>query len=101
MAHRGRPDWCLGRHASDDGLGGLLRGSGSSRSAGNNGTVKIDGVEFDTHPDNEPHVGCIFQVDFYGFDVTSPTGFVTFETQAADHQPAPHAGQRRSRGPGR
>lgn len=35
---------------------------------GNNGTVKIDGVEFDTHPDNEPHVGCIFQVDFYGFD---------------------------------
>lgn len=35
---------------------------------GNNGTVKIDGVEFDTHPDNEPHVGCTFQVDFYGFD---------------------------------
>ncbi len=35
---------------------------------GNNGTVKIDGVEFDTHPNNQPHVGCIFQVDFYGYD---------------------------------
>jgi len=35
---------------------------------GNNGTVKIDGVAFDDHPDNEPHVGCTFQVDFYGFD---------------------------------
>jgi hypothetical protein len=35
---------------------------------GNNGTVKIDGVPFDSYPDNEPHPGCIFQVDFYGFD---------------------------------
>jgi hypothetical protein len=35
---------------------------------GDNGTVKVDGVEFDDHPDNEPHVGCVFQVDFYGFD---------------------------------
>ena len=36
--------------------------------AGNNGTVKIDGLEWDNHPDNEPHVGCTFEVDFYGFD---------------------------------
>jgi hypothetical protein len=35
---------------------------------GNNGTVKVDAEAFDTHPDNEPHVGCMFQVDFYGFD---------------------------------
>jgi hypothetical protein len=35
---------------------------------GDNGTVKIDGVEFDALPDNQPHVGCEFQVDFYGFD---------------------------------
>jgi hypothetical protein len=35
---------------------------------GNNGTIKIDAEAFDTHPDNEPHVGCQFQVDFYGFD---------------------------------
>jgi hypothetical protein len=36
--------------------------------AGNNGTVKIDRVEFDSHPNNQPHVTCSFQVDFYGFD---------------------------------
>ena len=46
---------------------------------GNNGTVKIDGVAFDDAPDNEPHVGCIFQVDFYGFDEGDLTADVTFE----------------------
>lgn len=35
---------------------------------GNNGTVKVDAEPFDNHPDNQPHVGCNFQVDFYGFD---------------------------------
>jgi LPXTG-motif cell wall-anchored protein len=46
---------------------------------GNNGTVKVDGVEFDDHPDNEPHVGCVFQVDFYGFDQGDLHATVTFE----------------------
>ncbi len=52
---------------------------------GNNGTVKIDRVVFDDHPNNQPHVGCQFQVDFYGFDAdpnpASPTYFadVVFE----------------------
>ena len=46
---------------------------------GNNGTVKIDGVEFDTHPNNEPHVGCIFQVDFYGYDEGDLDANVLFE----------------------
>jgi hypothetical protein len=36
--------------------------------SGNNGTVKIDAVAFDDHPNNEPHVGCTFEVDFYGYD---------------------------------
>ena len=36
---------------------------------GDNGTVKLDTVEFDDHPDNEPHDECVFQVDFYGFDL--------------------------------
>jgi hypothetical protein len=48
---------------------------------GNNGTIKVDGVEFDSHPDNEPHVGCVFQVDFYGYDQGDLTAFVTFEGQ--------------------
>ena len=46
---------------------------------GNNGTVKIDDVPFDDAPDNEPHVGCIFQVDFYGYDQGDMNATVTFE----------------------
>jgi LPXTG-motif cell wall-anchored protein len=46
---------------------------------GNNGTVKIDGVDFDDHPNNEPHVGCVFQVDFYGYDEGELFADVTFE----------------------
>ncbi len=41
---------------------------------GNNGTIKIDGAAFDDAPNNEPHVGCTFQVDFYGFDEGRPAG---------------------------
>jgi hypothetical protein len=39
-----------------------------SKPPGNNGTVKVDGTAFDDHPDNEPHVGCVFQIDLYNFD---------------------------------
>jgi hypothetical protein len=45
---------------------------------GNNGTVKIDNVVFDDHPNNEPHVGCVFQVDFYGYDKGDLFADVTF-----------------------
>ena len=49
--------------------GGSTKGSGGSKNPpGNNGTVKVDAVEFDDHPNNQPHVGCIFQIDFYGYD---------------------------------
>jgi hypothetical protein len=47
---------------------------------GNNGTIKIDDVPFDDHPDNEPHVGCEFQVDFYGYDEGDLFADVTFES---------------------
>jgi hypothetical protein len=61
-------------------LPGALPGAGAGPNPpGNNGTVKIDGVEFDTHPDNEPHVGCVFQVDFYGFDEGDLFADVTFD----------------------
>jgi hypothetical protein len=45
---------------------------------GNNGTIKIDNEPFDNHPNNEPHVGCKFQVDFYGFDEGDLFAKVTF-----------------------
>jgi hypothetical protein len=47
---------------------------------GNNGTVKIDDVPFDDAPNNEPHVGCVFQVDFYGYDEGDLDATVTFES---------------------
>lgn len=46
---------------------------------GANGVIKIDDVPFDSHPNNEPHVGCVFQVDFYNFDQGSYNAGVTFE----------------------
>ncbi len=48
---------------------------------GNNGTVKIDGEAFDDGRGNEPHVGCVFQVDFYGFDA-GDTATITFTGKA-------------------
>ena len=45
---------------------------------GNNGTVKVDSQVFDTFPDNQPHTGCVFQVDFYGFDAGSLYATATF-----------------------
>lgn len=66
------------------GLVGLLAAPALADPPGNNGTVKIDGIELDQHSNNEPHPGCLFEVDFYGFgaslDATStfyawpPTG---------------------------
>jgi hypothetical protein len=47
---------------------------------GNNGTVKVDGLPFDEHPDNEPHPGCEFDIDWYNFDANA-TSEVTFESQ--------------------
>jgi hypothetical protein len=46
---------------------------------GNNGTIKVDDLPFDNAPGNEPHDGCTFQVDFYGFDKGDLFADVTFE----------------------
>lgn len=47
-------------------------GNGRKSPGGSNGTVKIDGLDldgtYDGHPNNEPHISCVFQVDLYGFD---------------------------------
>ena len=49
---------------------------------GNNGTVKIDGGDADG-PGNDPHVGCTFSVEWYGFDKGSDIiSEVSFEMQA-------------------
>ena len=59
-------------------LGGFA--SAAPNPPGNNGTIKVDDVPFDDAPNNEPHVGCIFQVDFYGFDEGDLFADVTFES---------------------
>lgn len=57
---------------------------------GNNGTVKVDRVLFDDLPDNEPHVGCTFQIDWYGFDAGDDLfADVTFEAVAPTGQVDP------------
>lgn len=52
--------------------------------AGNNGTVKIAELgELDGIPNNTPHPGCTFQVEWYGFDEGEDiVSTVTFAAQA-------------------
>jgi hypothetical protein len=75
------------------GAGMLLAGPGLASAApnppGNNGTIKLDDTPFDDHPNNEPHVGCVFQVDFYGYDEGDLDATVTFEA----HPPTQRAGE--------
>lgn len=64
----------------------MIVAAGGSASAGgnppgNNGTVKVDGLAFDDSLGNEPHVDCLFQIDFFGFDQGNLTGTATFELQ--------------------
>jgi hypothetical protein len=56
---------------------------------GNNGTVKLDDVPLDDHPNNQPHVGCVFQVDFYGYDEGDLDATVTFQA----HPPTQRNGE--------
>jgi hypothetical protein len=62
-----------------------LAGTGAGQTPpdppGDNGTIKVDGLDFDSHPDNEPHVGCVFQIDFYNFDQGDFTATLTFDGQ--------------------
>jgi hypothetical protein len=63
----------------------LVAGAGSALAGGNppgnNGTVKIDGSPFGASQGNEPHVGCAFAVDFFGFDQGALDATATFELQ--------------------
>ncbi len=43
---------------------------------GANGTLKIDGLAFDSGIDNEPHVTCEFQVKFFNFDENESANIV-------------------------
>jgi hypothetical protein len=54
---------------------------GSDNPPGNNGTVKVEGEALDHLHDNDPHVGCGFFIQWYGFDAGERTTIVTFDAQ--------------------
>ena len=54
---------------------------------GNNATIKLDTRVFDDDPNNEPHVGCRFQVDFYGYDQGDYNATVTFSVHPPTGKP--------------
>ena len=56
--------------------------SPKSHPPGNNGTVKVDGVEWDDAPNNEPHPGCTFEIDFYNYDEGDLDATYEFALQA-------------------
>jgi hypothetical protein len=80
--------WSVGLRALCAGVmvggGALLLAAGASAQdpPGNNGTVKIDDQPIDDIPNNNPHVGCVFHVEFYGYDQGVGDATVTFEMQA-------------------
>lgn len=51
------------------------------------GIIEVDGREFDTDPGNEPHVGCVFQVDFKNYDEGDTYADVRFELQPPTDEP--------------
>jgi hypothetical protein len=66
-------------------LGGAMLMTATSASyatpQGNNGTVKIGDQDINDIPNNNPHQGCEFLVEWYGFDAGA-TSTVNFELQA-------------------
>ena len=68
----------------DNGAGTGTGGGQDGDPAGNNGTVKIAALgDLDTIPNNTPHPGCTFQVEWYGFDEGEDViSAVTFAAQA-------------------
>ncbi|HEY3562909.1 MAG TPA: hypothetical protein VGL05_35835 [Kribbella sp.] len=51
---------------------------------GNNGTIKIEGADIQSlPPDNNPHQGCTFAVEFYNYDEGAYKASVQFEDQAS------------------
>jgi len=56
--------------------------AGKGNPPGNNGTIKIDGVPLQDSNRNEPHVACMFNLEFSGYDQGDINASVRFELQA-------------------
>lgn len=55
----------------------LTAGVAPAAPPGNNGTVKVNGTDIDSGPGNEPHQGCVFEINFFGYD-EGPSLFATY-----------------------
>ncbi|MFI7607522.1 hypothetical protein ACIBTV_20600 [Micromonospora sp. NPDC049366] len=58
----------------------LAQAPGGHNPPGENGTVKIDGAPFSDRVDNEPHVTCDFELEFFNFD-TNQAADITLTTK--------------------
>jgi len=45
---------------------------------GNNGFIKVDDQPLDDIPNNNPHVGCVFRIDFYNYDLNNSNATIQF-----------------------
>lgn len=63
------------------GIIGAPAGLAERTPGGNNGFVKVDGTDMDARPDNDPHPGCTFVLEFYNYDQGDLQASVTFELQ--------------------
>jgi hypothetical protein len=55
---------------------------GAFAAQGNSGDVKINGTTVDQIPNNAPHQGCAFTMEYYNFAVGSPDATYAFTLQA-------------------
>jgi hypothetical protein len=59
-------------------VGLITAGVGTTAaSSGNSGDVKVEGTIIDSVPNNAPHQGCQFNIEFYNFDVGNPDATYT------------------------
>jgi hypothetical protein len=60
----------------------------SGAAPGNSGDIKVNGTAVDSIPNNAPHQGCQFNIEFYNFDVGSPDAMFSFTLWAPTQSPA-------------
>ena len=51
--------------------------AGPSYASGSAGDVKVSNTSLDSIPNNDPHQSCVFNLEFYNFDLNSPDATYT------------------------
>ncbi|MBM0239167.1 LPXTG cell wall anchor domain-containing protein [Micromonospora sp. ATA32] len=77
---------CLALAAPAWASAALQAAPGGHNPKGDNGTVKIDGAPFEDKVDNQPHVTCDFELEFFNFD-EGQRADITLWSQPPSSQP--------------